>query len=380
MIPQGACKQRGAVSGFYTAAMRDNGAVLWQTAFLPLVLAASMVFAGLSSLGQDRTDDFFLNWSAILAAGASFALPLGWGLAYGNLARQLQKAGCAVAGWFGAERISRRKKMILTDADLFPPGTMQLGGVKVFGEVLSVALSHAASMARAAGSGLERLFDELLRTELGSYEEVSGFAFYEEGGWSATIRGESILMGTASFMRKMDVRLPGDINLKTGLFLSVDRHLIAVFAVKYNASENVDFALRMMTRSRVFPILASRDPNIVPELLRRKFHKGLKLEFPDFTTRVALSEAELDRGLPRALLFREGLLPYAETVVGSRRMCRAVRRSVIFSLLGSAAGTLLAFYLVFLRQYALLTPLALELFLLLWTLPVLLMVDWASRY
>lgn len=339
-----------------------------------------MVFAGLSSLGQDRTDDFFLNWSAILAAGTSFALPLGWGLAYGNLARQLQKAGCAVAGWFGAERISRRKKMILTDADLFPPGTMQLGGVKVFGEVLSVALSHAASMARAAGSGLERLFDELLRTELGSYEEVSGFAFYEEGGWSATIRGESILMGTASFMRKMDVRLPGDINLKTGLFLSVDRHLIAVFAVKYNASENVDFALRMMTRSRVFPILASRDPNIVPELLRRKFHKGVKVEFPDLTTRVALSEAELDRGLPRALIFREGLLPYAETVVGSRRMCRAVRRSVIFSLLGSAAGTLLAFYLVFLRQYALLTPLALELFLLLWTLPVLLMVDWASRY
>ena len=30
-------------------------------------------------------------------------------------------------------------------------------------------------------------------------------------------------MGTASFMRKMDVRLPGDINLKTGLFLFVDR-------------------------------------------------------------------------------------------------------------------------------------------------------------
>ncbi len=378
--PQGACKQRGAVRGFYTAAARDNGAVMWQAAFLPLVLAASVVFAGLSSLGQGRGADFFLNWSAILAAGAAFALPLGWGLAYGNLARQLQKAGCAVAGWSGAERISRRKKMILTDADLFPPGTIQLGGVKVFGEVLSAAVSYAASMARAAGSGLERLFDELLRSELGSYEEVSDFAFYEEGGWSGTIRGETVLMGTASFMRKMDVRLPGDINLKTGLFLSVDRRLTAVFAVKYNASENVDFALRMMARSRVCPILAARDPNIVPELLRRKFHKGVKVEFPDLTARVALSEAERDRGLPRALIFREGLLPYAGTVVGSRRMCRAVRRSAVFSLLGSAAGTLLAFYLVFLQQYALLTPLALELFLLLWTLPVLLMVDWAGRY
>ena len=59
---------------------------------------------------------------------------------------------------------------------------------------------------------------------------------------------------------------------------------------------------------------------------------------------------------------------------------RAARRAAFLSLLGSAAGTLLAFYLLFLRQYALLTPLALELFLLLWTLPVLLIVDWARRY
>ena len=378
--PHGACKQRGTVRGFYTAAMRDNGSALWQAVFLPLVLTASLVFAGLSSLGQGRGSDFFLNWSAILAAGASFALPLCWGMTYGNLARHLQKAGCAVAGWSGAERISRRRRMILTDGDLFPPGTIQLAGVKVFGEVLSAAVSYAASMARAAGSGLERLFDELLRSELGSYEEVVDFGFYEEGGWSGTIRGESILMGTASFMRKMEVRLPGDISLKTGLFLSVDRHLIAVFAVKYNASENVDFALKIMARSRVSPILASRDPNITPELLQRKFHRGVRVEFPDLTARVALSEAEKDRGLPRGLIFREGLLPYAETVVGSRRMCQAVRRATIFSLLGSAAGTLLTFYLVFLEQYALLTPLALELFLLLWTLPVLLMVDWAGRY
>ena len=39
--------------------------------------------------------------------------------------------------------------MILTDGDLFPPGTIQLNGVKVFGEDLSRVSSYAASMARA---------------------------------------------------------------------------------------------------------------------------------------------------------------------------------------------------------------------------------------
>ena len=104
------------------------------------------------------------------------------------------------------------------------------------------------------------------------------------------------------------------------------------------------------------------------------------MEYPDLTDRVALSEAEEDRGLPRALLLREGLLPYAEAVVGSRRLRTAVRRASWLSLAGSAAGVLLTAYLVSLQKFDLLTPLSLMVFLLLWTLPVLLMSDWTGRY
>ena len=95
---------------------------------------------------------------------------------------------------------------------------------------------------------------------------------------------------------------------------------------------------------------------------------------------MALSEAEQDQGAPQALLFREGLLPYAEAVAGSRRLCKAVRRATFLSLFGSAAGALLTFYLVRLGAYELLTPLSLVAFLLLWVLPVLLLSDWAGRY
>jgi len=378
---RGACKQRGSVPGFYTTALRDSGAAVWQTVFLPVLLAASLVFAGLTSLGKGRGADFLLNWSITLAAAGTCALPLCWALPWGRLSRHLQKIGCAVAGWSGAERISRRRGMIVTDTDLFPPGTIQLNGIKVYGEERRKVAVYAAAMASRAGSGLSRLFDGLLRSEgVDQRETVDGFSFYEEGGWSGTIHGESVLMGSASFMRKMEVRLPGDINLKTGVFLAVDRQLAAVFAVKYNPAENVDFALRMMRRSHITPILASRDPNIVPALLRRKFSKKVKVEYPDLASRVALSEAERDRDLPRALLFREGLLPYAETVVGSRRMCGAVRRSTAIGLAGSAAGVLLAFYLLLQRAYDLLNPLSLIIFLLLWTLPVLVMADQTGRY
>lgn len=377
---QGACKQRGSVPGFFTTAARSDAATLWQTALLPAFLAAALVFAGLSSAGQERGGDFLLNLSAILPAAATFSLPLCWALPWSKLSEHLQKTGCAVAGWSGAQTISAQRRMIVTDSDLFPPGTVQFNGRKLYAETQEQAVSLAASMARAAGSGLERLFNSLVRSEGGRYEKVDDFSFYEEGGWSGVVKGESVLMGSASFMRKMNIKLPADAPLRTGVFLAVDKELAAVFAVKYSPSENVDFALKMMQRSRIQPILASRDPNITPALIKRKFSRSVRMEYPSLSERIALSEAEKDRDLPRALLFREGLLPYAETVAGSLRLCKAVRQAAAISLLGGWAGTLLTFYLTSLGAYELLTPLALEAFLLLWTLPVLLMADWTGRY
>ena len=377
---RGACKQRGALPGFYTTALRNGGAALWQTVVLPVALMATIVFAGLTSLSQDRGADFFLNWSALLTAAATFSLPLCWGLPFSRLASHLQKAGCAVAGWTGAEKISRGHSMVLTDADLFPPGTVGLAGMNIYNCDLDKAASYAATMARAAGSGLERVFDGLLREEAVEYEAADDFGFYQEGGWSAVIRGEDVLMGTAPFLARMGVRLPSEVRPKNGVYLAADKTLLAVFKIEYKPAENVEFALEMMRRGRITPILASRDPNITPSLLKRKFDRSVKVEYPSLSARVALSEAELNRGLPRALIMREGLLPYAETVVGSRRLCHAVRQSAALSLLGSAAGILLVYYLVGIGQYALLTPLALELFLLLWTLPVLVIASLAAKY
>ena len=378
--PRGACKQRGDLRGFYTTAMRDDYASRLQTVFLPVIFMAALVFAGLTSLGRGHGIDFLRNWSVILTAGATCSLPLCWSLPWSRLTRRQQKSGCAVAGWDGAARVGKRRGMILTDTDLFPPGTIRLNGVKVYGEELGKVSAYAAAAARAAGCGLERVFEGLAVGENAPRETAQDLSFYEQGGFGCTIHGESVLLGTASFLRKQDVRLPSNINLKTGIFLAIDHQLAAVFAVKYEASENVDYALRTLHRSRITPILAVRDPNITPALLKRKFYKKIKVEYPQLTDRVALSEAEEDRGLPRALLLREGLLPYAEAVVGSRRLRTAVRRATWLSLAGSAAGVLLTAYLVSLGKFDLLTPLSLTVFLLLWTLPVLLMSDWTGRY
>ncbi|MET0018200.1 hypothetical protein [Oscillibacter sp.] len=379
-LETGACKQPGRIPGFWSDTEKPSVSELWQAALMPVVFVASAVFAGLGSLGQGRGSDFLLNWSAILAASAALMLPLADTLPAARLAKRLQKAGCAVAGCAGAEKISRKKSMVVTDQDLFPPGSVSLNGVKLFGEEMPKVASYGASLARASGCGLRRLFDNLLVSEGGSLETLDDFSFYEEGGFSANIHGESVLLGTASFMRKMDVRLPSGLNLRTGVFLSIDRQLAAVFAVKYKPSDNVDWALRLLQRNHIQPILASRDPNVNPGLLKRKFAAKIKVSYPPLSDRLAFSEQESAQGHPRALLLREGLLPYAETVAGSHRLCRAMRAGTALALLGSVAGALLSFYLTGLGSYELMEPLRLLAFSLLWTLPVFLMDNLAGRY
>lgn len=369
--PWGAGKRQGKLDGFYTCAMKDSLATQAQAVLLPLVLVASIVCAVLASNGQERGYDLALNLSAILCASANASLVLAFGLPWGNLAAGLQRNGCTVAGYAGARAISRSRAMLVTDGDLFPTGTMALNGYKLFDEDLTRAASYAASITRRAGCGLAKMFDNLLRSESGSYYIVDDFAFCEEGGYRGKMDRQEVLLGTLSFMRQMDVAIPGGLNLKTGIFLAVEGRLSAVFAVKYQPSEHVDVALKMLRRNHIEATLVTRDPNVTPTLLHRKFGQRNRFAYPNLEERIDLSEeAGASDDVPHALLLRGGLLPYARTVVGCRRLCAATASSTAFGLFGSVLGLGLSFYLVFLESYTLLTPLALLFFTLLWVLPV----------
>ena len=170
----------------------------------------------------------------------------------------------------------------------------------------------------------------------------------------------------------------GGLSLKTGAFLAVDGTLIAVFAVKYTAAENVDWALHALKRSRITPVLAVRDGSITPALLKRKFGTDARAVYPTISTRLALSEKDGEH--PYALLYREGLMPYAEIAVGSKRLVHAVRMAAALSLGSSAVSALLAFYLTFVGAYSALTPVSMLLYLLLWALAALIEGFWADRY
>ena len=125
-------------------------------------------------------------------------------------------------------------------------------------------------------------------------------------------------------------------------------------------------------------MLAVRDGNITPALLKRKFGTDARAVYPKMSTRLALSER--GGGRPYALLMREGLMPYAEVVLGSKRLCRSARRCTVLAFVAATLATLLAFYLTFVGAYSVLTPLSLLVFVLLWSLSALLDALLSDRY
>ena len=374
----GAAKRVGLPGGFSNSARANAPYSRWQSVLLPVFLAAAVVFGVLSTLETKQNALLAWNLSVMLASANLLAFPRVCALPLKRIAARLAKSGSAVAGFSGADAIRRSNCVILTDGDLFPPGTVTLGGLKVFGEESGKVISYAATMAHASESGLSRLFDNLLASDGGFREQVEDVDFYEEGGVGGRIHGETVLFGTAGFMRKRGVNLPRNLGLKTGVLLSVDGTLIAVFAVKYMPAENVDWALHALHHSRITPVLAVRDGNITPALLKRKFGTDARAVYPKLSTRLALSER--GGGRPYALLMREGLMPYAEVVLGSKRLCASAKRCTVLAFLAATASTLLAFYLTFVGAYSVLTPFSLLIYVLLWSLSALVDALLSDRY
>lgn len=370
----GICKQKGRLAGFYRMSDQADPARRWEWYLVPLLLSAATVLSAAACIKTQSMDRFLWVWSAHLTVALPLSLPLTAALPLKRLQHRLTRGGSALAGYAGAPPLSRSRQLLVTENDLFPTGTVAFNGYKVYGEERIKMLSYAAGMAQEAHSQLSPLFRQQLAAEGGFSAHVDDLRFCEEGGVIGTIRGETVAMGSAYFMRKQRIPLPHDLKLQTGVFLAVDGVLGAIFVIKYQPSRNVEWALRALRRARLRPVLAVRSGNVTPGLLKRKFNVDCRPLYPNVSARLALSDVMEQRGKqPCAVIYREGLMPLVEAAIGSRRLRSAARTGTWLCYVGAALGLGLAYYFTAAASYATLLPLYMLGFMALWLLPTLLL-------
>ena len=151
----------------------------------PILIIACVLFSLISSLGRERLRDLLWCLGATFTASASLSATLCFGIPWRKLSARLSKSGAALAGWQGMVNTTGSSNLLLSDIDLFPAGSVSLNGVKIFGDwSIEKVVGLTATLIRDSGSGLEKVFHDLLRSQGAIYRRGGELAVYEGGGFS----------------------------------------------------------------------------------------------------------------------------------------------------------------------------------------------------
>jgi hypothetical protein len=375
-------RRPGSISGFGSQIQQEDGAEKRFRFFVPILLGATLLLSLVATILQKQPNLFFWSLSATLIGASTLSGCLCFSLPFRTLSRRLSKLGVALAGWPGVQNARSGSGLLIEDTDLFPPGFIEIKSYRLFGgfepeKVLSVT----ASLIRASGSGLDPLFETLLRTETGRYVTVTELEVQNDG-ISAHLFGETVLVGNLSFLERMGISVPVGVRVKTGVFCAIAGTFAGQFILTYTMHKTFPPMMEALTSNRITPVLIALDFNLVPSVLRRLFRFPWdKMAFPALSQREKLLRAPLPRETRLlAVLCREGLTPLAIAAAGAQRLQTAVHFCSVFTCLGAIVGVLLAFYLSVAGALSALSAVSLTIFLLLWFLPTLLISGWVNQF
>jgi len=378
-------KSRDGIAGFVTKCHKKTLSERICVYIAPLLILGALGLSLLASVGTGRTSWFFRCFASMTAVSAPFSMLLLFGHPFKALAQRLSAAGAALAGWQGACDIGGAMGVVIRDEDLFPPGALSIGGVTVLSKISRDRLiSYTGSIIIESGSGLTETFSEFLKAQKGHVLPVDKFSCYEGGGLSAVIGSDRVLVGSSGFMNLMGIRIQENMNIKNAVFCAINDDLSGVFLINYNPTNSVQNALVSLLTRKILSLFALRDFNITTIMLKQKFKipsdRADCIEVLSYSERYRLSEPPAVKKQPSALVCREGLGPYVQTVLGGRSLQTAVCIGTFISLLGAALGLVFMFYMCYKGAFTAVTASNTLTFLLAWLIPTFFLSGMVNRY
>jgi hypothetical protein len=255
-----------------------------------------------------------------------------------------------------------------------------MNGVKFYGHRdPDQVVAYSTALILADGSGLGALFEQLLSSRNGRHYDALNYRAYPNGGIGAEVCQEPVLMGSLTFLQEMGVEIPEGINVNNAIYTAVDGELCGVFAITYNKASSVAAGLSTLCSYRSLrPVLISCDFVLTEKFMKELFGiNPRRFFFPEREVRQALQNKPLPEEVTAAaLITTEGLAPFAYAVTGARAIRTAAIMGTAVHMIGGILGLLIMLALAVLGESALLTPVNLLAFELVWLVPGLLISEW----
>lgn len=295
------------------------------------------------------------------------------------LEKALSRHGSVLCGWDGVRAVEKRSVYPLFDSDLFPAGSVKLGGTKFYNEYApDEVVAYTTALMRANGGAVVEVFARLLDSRNGYTFTVEQFRRLN-GGVSGNFGDVSVLVGSRRFMQDMGVDMSKATQLEHAVYTAVDGYLAGVFVLQYTKSKATAAGLRTLCSYKgLTPMVMTEDFLLTDRAVSDTFRVDTRhMEFPDAQIYQPLLQrkAEADDTVV-ALSTRDNLASRAFAVTGARVLRSGMWAGLVTHMLGGTLGFGIMLTLAIVGMAGILDPVNMLLFELVWMIPGLLITEW----
>ncbi len=316
--------------------------------FSPIIIVACLVLALIASVGRKNASLFFWCLAAISSVAVSCAMIVSTAAPWASSVKRLFQSGVIMPDDRLAASLSACRFAGIQDNDLFPAGSVEIESFERGDGIVTedTAIICADALMSRVGGGVAEALSDFMKKRCYMSRVPADVEYYETGGISGQVGSYGVLVGTASFLSRMGCRMPRNED-PTTVFVAVDREYAGGFKLKYVPQETVRTAFRILRRSKVRAALTVKDFNVSEPMVQSMFKlRKEDTDFPDLSQRIALSERDVGKDLPVcAVMTRDSILSYAETLRVSRNLTTSSRFNLICALIASLFGMLIMYFL-----------------------------------
>ncbi len=233
-----------------------------------------------------------------------------------RLCKTARRAGAMVVGYEAVEQLGNVNAVLVDAEEIFPRGTVVLGGIKTFGNRAGAesAIMAASALMKEVGGPLSGVFDQVISENEDALPEVEDFSYEAGGGIVGRVDGKKIYIGDRSLLINHRIEAPAReeesqyvSGNKVVVYIAVDVEVSAMLVLTYSADRRRKNELQRLEDSGISVLIRTTDPNITAQMVSRLF--GID------SASVGILEGELG---DTARKLTEENIPRADSIVATK--------------------------------------------------------------
>lgn len=257
--------------------------------------------------------------------------------------KKLRKNKAAFLG-FDSSKFGKADAIIINAKELFPKGTVNLSGMRVFNShPIDDSITCAASVLTATNSILKDMFMSMILENERCLKKVDSILYEDNMGISAWVDDRRVIIGNYYMMVNHNVNMPPDSEIKKiskngcdYVFVAISGKLTAAFMYDMSADFNIKSNLSSLEKEGISVVIKTVDVVIKPKKLSKIFKISENL-FKILPAQYHKSYRNQTRDMQKdgsTIISDDDFMSFSSTIIESKKFLTCLKFGIITYILG----------------------------------------------